>query len=98
MLITHHSVMPEKLPVALTFVQWNASDWVETYDMPPMVVADKRHSYSTSHTTKFSETDENRNSKCFKDQERRIEDFVTPKRRSRIYLDSYRHSRFLDIA
>ncbi|VDO46024.1 unnamed protein product [Haemonchus placei] len=63
MLITHHSVMPEKLPVALTFVQWSASDWSEIYDMPPMVIADKRHSYSSSHTTKFSETDENRNSK-----------------------------------
>ncbi|XGW07299.1 hypothetical protein V3C99_010470 [Haemonchus contortus] len=98
MLITHHSVMPEKLPVALTFVQWSASDWSEIYDMPPMVIADKRHSYSSSHTTKFSETEENRNSKHYQDHERRIEDFVTPKRRSRIHLDSYRHSRLIDIA
>ncbi|KAK6016538.1 SH2 domain protein [Ostertagia ostertagi] len=86
MLITHHSVMPEKLPVALTFVQWNASDWVETYDM---------HTDDFTHT--FSDTDENR-FEYYQDNERRIEDFVTPKRRSRIYLDSYRHSRFIDIA
>lgn len=98
MLITHHSVMPEKLPVALTFVQWNPSDWVEIYDVPPMTM-DKRHSYSASQHTKYStDIDENRNSKYYHDHERRIEDFVTPKRRSRIYLDSYRHSRFIDIA
>lgn len=63
MLITHHSVMPEKLPVALTFVQWNPSDWVEIYDVPPMTM-DKRHSYSASQHTKYStDIDENRNSK-----------------------------------
>uniref|UniRef100_A0A0R3PA42 SH2 domain-containing protein n=1 Tax=Angiostrongylus costaricensis TaxID=334426 RepID=A0A0R3PA42_ANGCS len=79
MLITHHSVMPEKLPVTLTFVQWNASDWTERID---------------DHL----EIDENRNSKFYSSQEHRIEDFVTPKRRSRVYLESYRHSRFIDIA
>ncbi|VDL74757.1 unnamed protein product [Nippostrongylus brasiliensis] len=103
MLITHHSVMPEKLPVALTFVQWNPADWLEIYEVPPMTVEHHRHSYSTTNTTnttntKYSETDENRNSKYYHDQERRIEDYITPKRRSRLYLESYRHSRFIDIA
>ncbi|KHJ85970.1 hypothetical protein OESDEN_14293 [Oesophagostomum dentatum] len=97
MLITHHSVMPEKLPVALVFVQWNPSDWLESHDLPAAPSEEKRHSYVTAHT-KYSDTDENRNSKLFHDHERRIEDYVTPKRRSRIYLDSYRHSRFIDIA
>ncbi|XGW31440.1 hypothetical protein V3C99_009978 [Haemonchus contortus] len=49
MLITHHSVMPEKLPVTLTFVQWSASNWSEICDMPPMVIADKRYS-TAPHT------------------------------------------------
>ncbi|KAL6736835.1 hypothetical protein Aduo_007140 [Ancylostoma duodenale] len=99
MLITHHSVMPEKLPVALVFVQWNPSDWQEVADLPPPTahVDEYRHSYIAPHT-KYSETDENRNSKYYCDNERRIEDYVTPKRRSRVYLDSYRHSRFIDIA
>ncbi|CAJ0604844.1 unnamed protein product [Cylicocyclus nassatus] len=99
MLITHHSVMPEKLPVALVFVQWNPSDWVEKYDLPQAVPSEeKRHSYTTAHTKYTDTTDENRNSKYYHDHERRIEDYVTPKRRSRIYLDSYRHSRLIDIA
>ncbi|EPB78289.1 hypothetical protein ANCCEY_02591 [Ancylostoma ceylanicum] len=64
MLITHHSVMPEKLPVALVFVQWNSSDWQEVSELPPPVAAvdEYRHSYIAPHT-KYTETDENRNSK-----------------------------------
>lgn len=101
MLITHHSVMPEKLPVTLTFVQWNASDWTEKIDdvppTPPLLTSENRHSYITPHR-KHLEIDENRNSKLYSSQGQRIEDFVTPKRRSRVYLESYRHSRFIDIA
>uniref|UniRef100_A0A158PB70 SH2 domain-containing protein n=1 Tax=Angiostrongylus cantonensis TaxID=6313 RepID=A0A158PB70_ANGCA len=66
MLITHHSVMPEKLPVTLTFVQWNASDWTEKIDdvppTPPLLTSENRHSYITPHR-KHLEIDENRNSK-----------------------------------
>ncbi|KAK6738315.1 hypothetical protein RB195_020433 [Necator americanus] len=97
MLITHHSVMPEKLPVALVFVQWNPSDWIEVGDLRLAAADEKRHSYVTNHT-RCSEIDENRNSKYYHDHERRIEDYVTPKRRSRLYLDNYRHSRIIDIA
>ncbi|KJH48854.1 SH2 domain protein [Dictyocaulus viviparus] len=99
MLITHHSVMPEKLPVKLTFVQWNATDWIEKLSdvSTPLQVSEKRHSYRTPHS-KRTEIDENRNSKLCNSQDYRIEDYVTPKRRSRVYLDSYRHSRFIDIA
>ncbi|KAJ1352895.1 hypothetical protein KIN20_009395 [Parelaphostrongylus tenuis] len=105
MLITHHSVMPERLPVTLTFVQWNACDWIEKIDdVPPTPLlphppppSEKRHSHITPHR-KPQEIDEKRNSKFYNNQERRIEDFETPKRRSRVYLESYRHSRFIDIA
>ena len=33
MLITHHSVKQEQLPVTLQFVEWNKSDW-ETDEQP----------------------------------------------------------------
>lgn len=63
MLITHHSVMPEKLPVALVFVQWNSSDWLEASEVtPPAPVDEYRLSYIIPQR-KHSETDENRNSK-----------------------------------
>ncbi|KAJ1363162.1 hypothetical protein KIN20_022958 [Parelaphostrongylus tenuis] len=105
MLITHHSVMPERLPVTLTFVQWNACDWIEKIDdVPPTSPrphspppSEKRHSYITPHR-KPLEIDENRNSKIYCNQERRIEDFETPKRRPHFYTESCRHSRLIHIA
>uniref|UniRef100_A0A1I7X9F9 Uncharacterized protein n=1 Tax=Heterorhabditis bacteriophora TaxID=37862 RepID=A0A1I7X9F9_HETBA len=63
MLITHHSVMPEKLPVALLFVHWNILDWNPKQAYNSVIEERRNSAYS-----KISDTDENRNFEFYRDQ------------------------------
>ncbi|PAV83182.1 hypothetical protein WR25_16571 [Diploscapter pachys] len=92
MLITHHSVKQEQLPVTLQFVEWNKSDW-ETDEQPQQNQPNEEQLVIPTGG-KSTNVDENRNGAT---GGKRVEDFSTPKRHSRICVDMQRKSRLFDM-
>ncbi|CAD6190123.1 unnamed protein product [Caenorhabditis auriculariae] len=87
MLVTHHSVLQEHLPVPLHFVQWHRNDWSTSASS---LITEEKLTVKHRHSTALTKIDENRN---FVFGSRRCEEFQTPKRRSRLYPHDFHHRR-----
>lgn len=82
MLVTHHSVLPEQLPVTLSFVQWNKEDWKQ----PPPPQKREIPTYK-EHRASRGYYDENRIPDWYSQN-------ATPRRRP---ISTARHSRIFEL-